>query len=99
MLAADDGEAEHGREGGEHQGTAQGVMAFGEGGHQRQNGEARHGGDGDDDTDPRRLDPDGLQPHREERQMSSEHPEQGAVKKPERAGKLTRRSIRYHGDL
>ena len=60
--------------------AAQRLAPFGEAGHERQDREPRHRRNRRDDPDPRRVDPDRLQPHREERQMGADQAEQRAVK-------------------
>ena len=47
------------------------MASLGQAGHEGQRGEARNGSNGADDSDPGRIDADGFQPYREERQMST----------------------------
>ncbi len=80
MLGSDHQKPERSGKGCGDHGTAQRVTPFGEAGHERQNCEPGHRGNGGDDADPRRVDPDRLEPHREERQMGADQSEQRAVK-------------------
>ena len=80
MLGADHRESERGRKGRDDHRAAQRLTPFGQAGHERQDRKSRHGRHRRDDPDPRGIDPDRLQPHREERQIGAAEPEQRAVK-------------------
>jgi hypothetical protein len=80
MLGAECEKAERRGKRGDDDGRAQGLAAFRKARHQRKDREPGHRGDRRDETYPKRIDPDRLQPYREKRQVGAGHPEQRGVK-------------------
>ena len=99
VLGSDQRQPERGRKRRHDQGAAQRLAPFGKAGDERQRRKPRHRGDGRNNTDPRRVDPDRLQPHREERQMGADEAEQRAVKQRQPRGESPGGRLRCDGDL
>jgi hypothetical protein len=66
---------------------------------ERQQCEARHGGRRGDHPDPRGINPDRLQPNREERQIGAAQTERRAVKQPQPNRESPGVALRCDGDL
>ena len=75
------------------------LTAFGKAGHERQYREPGDGRYRRDDPDPRRVDPDRLQPHREERQIGAAEAEHRGVKQRQSHRELLGHGLRWSGDL
>jgi len=80
LLGTDGGKADGGRKRGDDQRSPQRIAPFGQAGDERQGGKSRQRRHCGNNTDPRRVDPDGLQPHREKRQLGAPQSKQRAVK-------------------
>ena len=99
MLGSDHRKPERGRKRRDDHGAAQRPAPFSEAGHQRQNREPRHRRNCRDDPDPRCVDPDRLQPHREKRQMGAGEAKHCAVKQRQPGCKSPGRRLRCDADL
>ena len=99
MLGSDHRKTKRGHERRDDHGDAQRPVPFGKAGYQWQNREPRHRRNCRDDSDPRRVNPDRLQPHREKRQLRAREAKHCSVEQRQPRRESPGRRFRCGGDL